>query len=300
MKNAIKVLCFVLAVIIIGTSGVYLYFTWDKKSFDYIDGVDKGTVKITGYKGDAVNVVIPDRLRGKKVVAVEEKAFSGTDIETVKLNRYITTVGKNAFLDCEKLKRADLGKNLKSLGESAFTNCTSLEEVVISPKLEKIGPFAFGNSAKLDSLDFSGNDFFTFENGILFDKDKTKIYQALASADLSEVIIPGTVTEIESYAFNTHNELTKLIIPEGILKIGTGAFVNCSALSEIVLPESLRVIGSAVFTGTALKSLTLPSGLTNIDKTFAYGSEKNITFTVTKGSYAEKFVKTNNLNYTVK
>ena len=53
MKNAIKVLCFTLAVIIVGTSAFLIYFKWDKSQFEYIDGTEKGTVMITGYKDES-------------------------------------------------------------------------------------------------------------------------------------------------------------------------------------------------------------------------------------------------------
>ena len=43
MKNAIKVLCFTLAVIIVGTSAFLIYFKWDKSQFEYVDGTEKGT-----------------------------------------------------------------------------------------------------------------------------------------------------------------------------------------------------------------------------------------------------------------
>ena len=53
MKNAIKVLCFTLAVIIVGTSAFLIYFKWDKSQFEYVDGTEKGTVMITGYKDES-------------------------------------------------------------------------------------------------------------------------------------------------------------------------------------------------------------------------------------------------------
>ena len=44
MKNAIKVLCFTLAVIIVGTSAFLIYFKWDKSQFEYVDGTEKGAI----------------------------------------------------------------------------------------------------------------------------------------------------------------------------------------------------------------------------------------------------------------
>ena len=66
MKNAIKVLCFTLAVIIVAVSSFLIYFKWDKTDFEYVDSTEKGEVIITAYKGDSKNIIIPSKIRGKK------------------------------------------------------------------------------------------------------------------------------------------------------------------------------------------------------------------------------------------
>lgn len=298
MKNAVKVLCFVLAVIIAGSAGFYFYLSWDKSDFTFADGVDKDTVAITGYVGNSVNIVIPDRLRGKKVVSIERNAFRGTAIESILLNRYIKNVGNGAFEDCEKLKSADLGSVVKSLSETAFYNCPSLESVKISPSLERIGPAAFGACPKLKNIDFSGNSFFVLEDGIIYNAGKTKIIQALSCTDLSSVNIPDSVTEFEDYAFSNHTELKSFKVPVNVTRISSGAFAACSSLTELVLHDGVSSIGAAALSGTALKSLVIPSGVSIIDKSAFYGLEKTLVLKGTKGSYAEKFAGENGFKFT--
>ena len=72
MKNAIKVICFVLAVLIIGTASGFIYFTWDVGEFETVEGSKAGTAIITEYIGEATEVVIPEKLRGKKIISIEE------------------------------------------------------------------------------------------------------------------------------------------------------------------------------------------------------------------------------------
>ena len=85
MKNAFKVLCFTLAVIIVVTSAFLIYFKWDKSQFEYVDGTEKGTVMITGYKDESKDVTIPSKLRGKKVTQIDTSAFEESEITSIEI-----------------------------------------------------------------------------------------------------------------------------------------------------------------------------------------------------------------------
>ena len=76
MKNAIKVLCFTLAVMVVIVSSFLIYFKWDKTDFEYVDSTEKGEVIITAYKGDSKNIIIPSKIRGKKVTQIDSGILS--------------------------------------------------------------------------------------------------------------------------------------------------------------------------------------------------------------------------------
>lgn len=295
MKNAIKVLCFVLAVLIIGTAGTYFYFTWDKGEFEIIDGTDRGTVMITGYVGDKTDVVIPKRLRAKKVVSIDEKAFEESNIVSVEIGGNVKTVGKNAFKNCKSLKSVKINDGVRSLGESAFFGCTALESVSIPKSLEKLNDAVFFDTA-IKSLDFSKNEYFIEENGVVYDKQKTTLYFALSTADLSEFTCPDTVTSIGNYAFANHKEIKNFKINDGVKILGTETFYGCTGMTELRLPTSVVAINPLAISNSGIKKIYIPKQTVTIDKTAFYGMEKQLTIVTVKGSTASGYATNNKFN----
>lgn len=291
LKNAIKVACFVFAVLIAVGIGSYFYLkdVWD---FDFVDGTESGTVVLMGYYGDAKNVKIPDRLRGKKVVSIGDGAFEESDITSVDIGKYVTTVDKNAFKECKSLKSVKLPNGIRSLGEGAFLMCSSLETVNIPSSLEKIGDAVFIETA-IKTLDFSKNDKFVLDNGVIYNKDMTRIYHALTTADLSSYVCPTTVTAISPYAFNDHKELKSFTINDGIKRLESATFLGCKGLKELKLPDSVVYIGPLAVSDSGVQKIYIPKQTATIDKTAFLQMENQLTIVTSSNSPAAKFAQNN-------
>lgn len=311
-KNAIKVICFVLAVLVIGTSSVYIYFTWDVGEFDVTAGSERGTVIITNYTGSAKDVVIPKTLRGKKVISIGDAAFKGTDITSVVIGERVKSLGNNVFQDCEQLISVDMGESLEKIGNMTFAGCNSLNEIKFSPVLNEMGHMSFGNIEKNIKIDINGNPNFVFDNGIIYSSDYKIVYESLISADLTEYVIPEAVTELRPYAFYSQEELGNLVLNDGITTIPEGCFINCKSMTEIVLPDSVTSIGTVILAGSGIEKITIPDSVAKIDD-FAFikdgieinlngnvkeeetdNKEKNFTIVTTNGSFAATYARRNN------
>ena len=94
---------------------------------------------------------------------------------------------------------------------------------------------------------------------------------------LEEVIIPDSVTEIESLelvgdtsysAFRNCTSLNSITLPNKLTKIGTGAFNNCTGLTSITIPNSVTYLGGIYLGGfnrcTGLTSITIPNSVTEL------------------------------------
>lgn len=300
MKNAIKVICFVLVVLIAGIGGGYVYFTWDIGEYETTEGSKAGTVIITKYIGEETDVVIPNRLRGKKVVAINGSAFrNNKEITSVKFNDYIVSVGINAFQGCDKLTSVDMGKSVQSIDNNVFSNCPELTEVKFSPALEKLGHGLFGNDKKLLTIDINGNENFTFEDGVLYSSDMTTIYETLASADLSNFVCPDTVVNLNGYAFYSQDELTSVKLNNGLKTINEGTFLGCKSLKELDIPDSVTSIGTVILAESGIDTVKIPASVVKIDDNAFYQSENQITIVTTENSTAAKYAEKKHIKLTI-
>lgn len=112
----------------------------DTFSFISIDG----GIKILGYSDDILlsnngNLVIPNRINGKKVIEIGKNAFAyNSYVKTVTIPSTVKYIGDRAFYDCENLEEVEFGTNVESIGERAFALCEGLKEVNIPKKVSKI------------------------------------------------------------------------------------------------------------------------------------------------------------------
>lgn len=107
----------------------------------------------------------------------------------------------------------------------------------------------------------------------------------------AKVLLKGSVTEIDNYAFRNSSHVQGVVIPEGVVAIGEFAFEDCKNLEYIVLPQSLQTIGRGAFMHCEkLKSIVLPKAISSIsDEAFAccYSLERiDLTHVQAIGKYA--------------
>lgn len=84
----------------------------------------------------------------------------------------------------------------------------------------------------------------------------------LSGSKVKEVVIPGTVTDLGSFASDT---LEKVVLPEGLKEISYGAFHDCTALKEVNIPDSVEKIYELAFCNcTSLYDIEVPDSVVEI------------------------------------
>ena len=83
---------------------------------------------------------------------------------------------------------------------------------------------------------------------------------------LNSILLPPSITEISGSAFEYCTALKEIVIPENVKVIGHNAFYGCSNLATVNLPTSMAngTLGTYAFALTALRSITIPSGIKTI------------------------------------
>ncbi len=226
-----------------------------------------GTITITDCKGSASGAItIPSEIDGKSVTSIGEKAFWGcTGLTSVTIPNSVTSIGDWAFDGCTGLTSITIPNSVTSIGNWAFGGCTGLTSITIPNSVTSIGR-AFDGCTGLTSINVaSENNYYSSNNGVLFNKKKTELIRYPEGKSQTSYTIPDSVTSIGGNAFRRCSSLTSITIPNSVTSIGDRAFVGCTDLKSITIPDSVTSIGEVAFAGcTDLTSITIPDSVTSI------------------------------------
>ena len=237
-------------------------------------------------------IIIPD-----SVVEIGKYAFAYCNMLTsVSLPNSITKISESMFESCEGLKQIIIPDSVIVIDYSAFFCCTNLENIIIPNSVKCISSTAFACCEKLTSVTIpesvndiqpgafgyctslsdihvnSNNKYYTSEQGVLFNKDKTKIVIYPIGNVNESYIIPDGVKEIVDYAFESALNLTNVSMPDSVTSIGDWAFSDCESLTSVTIGNSVTGIGEYAFAWCeSLLSITIPDSVTSIGSyAFAY------------------------------
>ena len=166
-----------------------------------------------------------------------ENAFTGSDIETFNELAYFTglsMIEADGFRNCKKLTALTLPEGLSEIGDNAFTNCPKLTKLHLPASLSSISDqsvFHYCLSLTAFTVD-AANASFCADNGVLYNKDKTRLICCPATKK-GTFTIPATVETIEISAFAMCTGLTTITLPKALKRIGEAAFVGCSGLTTM-------------------------------------------------------------------
>lgn len=114
---------------------------------------------------------------------------------------------------------------------------------------------------------------------IIIPESVTTIESFAFTGSWALISIPSTVTKIGSFAFSGcgcldirgNTNLFGITIPERITEIEEGVFHNCTWLENVVIPSGVISIGNRAFEGcSALTSITIPDTVTSIGEKAFY------------------------------
>ena len=244
-----------------------------------------GTESYRSFIGGIEEVEIPDT-----VTEIGSYAFHNfLELKKINIPNSVTRIGHDAFYLCRSLVSVTIPNSVTSIGHFAFNYCRNLKGITIPEGVTSIGNIAFESCSSLTNINVSDNNKnYSSIDGVLFNKDQTKIIKYPEGKESKSYKIPNSVTSIEEIAFRYCSSLTSITIPEGVTSIGSSAFSNCSSLTNITIPESVTSIGSDAFDScSSLTSITIPESVTCIENyAFSYcDSLTNITYNGTQSQW---------------
>ena len=174
---------------------------------------------------------------------IDSYVFSNcTSLTEVVFGDNVKSVPDYIFLNCTALKNVNMPESLKTIGQGAFKK-TGITEITISKNVMNIGGYAFESCMNLTTLNYNasdctiGLDIFLGCNSlskVTLGDNVTKIPSSTFYniKNLKNIIIPGSVREIEENAF-CRSGLTQISIPSTVTKLGMGVFSSCQDLTKV-------------------------------------------------------------------
>lgn len=224
-------------------------------------------------------------------------------LEEVVLQDGLEVIGRDAFSSCRNIKQIALPSSLTTIGESAFQG-VPFKYIALPKSVQKIGEGAFADGDGKTKATFlvaknSYAERYVIEHGykyhILDCKEGVastenvydgtlfvagKLGKALKVGDdtkriakevfkdcekIETVELPGSLLEIQDYAFAGCTSIKSLKFANGIERIARGAFRNCSKIESLEFPSSLTKIQDYAFQGcTAVKKVKFENGIKRI------------------------------------
>lgn len=224
-----------------------------KEEGGFVYSLSHGQATILEYTGEDVNVVIPDELGGRPVVAVAEKAFyKNGEISSITIESDADnfTIGAQAFSDMDSLVSVVLPDGLKTIPSRAFSGCDSLTEVTMGNGVESIEEYAFSECPTLANIYISttsggkgsgDSDYNTSYNMTMPSSLKTignfAFYRSItaSSATTRKILFNAALTTIGQSAFDGCNRIAFIDYAAAdtavsLTEIGNNAFYGCTSL----------------------------------------------------------------------
>ena len=275
--------------------------------FEYSVLAYDSSIVITRYNGTEANVIIPEKINGKKVTSLGDGVFVDCEnIKSIKIPNSVTSIGKFTFARCYNLESVEIPNSVTSIKNNTFEHCESLKNIKIPNGVTSIGDYAFYGCSNLtnieipDSVTSIGHDAFwlctKLESVILSESIKTMgEYAFYECSNLKSVKIPKNLTHIGRSTFRNCSNLENVIISDGVKTIGDNAFYECSNLKSVNIPNSItsmgrstfykctnlkdikisnsvKIIESSLFNGCkSIESIKVPSGVISIEDMAFYG-----------------------------
>lgn len=193
----------------------------------------------------------------------------------------------STLLQCFNFRQGEINvpQGTLAIGALAFSKAQEVTVVNIPDTVTRIGHDAFASTHSLVRIEVANQNprYCSATEGVLFNKDCTKLIAYPASRNGNWYEVPATVKKIGAGAFqeaggqNAHADATAkrehglraVVLPEGLEIIGHEAFLF-AGVQHVNLPSTVRAIGYNAFYYTDIEEAIVPEGVSRLENCTFY------------------------------
>lgn len=234
---------------------------------------DKKTMIYYSIKGDEDEFIVPEGV----TVICKHTFFLCDRLKKITLPKSLEKIENNPFSGCSKLeiinnstayfikddviyngfktsvvgtlnkiksKRLELLDGIKTINRNSFWDCKGIETIVFPKSLNDIGynPFVGCSNIRFESK----TPYYKVVDGVLYNKDLTKIVCYPSWKAVGKVSIPESVITLERGAFSGCDKMTEIDL-HNVNIINKSCFTNCISLKKIYCSDLITYIGEWAF-----------------------------------------------------
>ena len=177
------------------------------------------------------NLALPSGL-----TEIKDRAFFRcVELAQIEFPSSLTSMGENAFAYCVGLKDVSLNGQALAIAKNAFYGCTGLKSITLPTSMGSLGESAFGECPALTDIFYKGDlaSWLTFKIGKAYLVGHVHLLDSDTGLEITEAIIPSTVTSISNQAFRNCDSITSISFPSSVTSFGGYPFSGCSSLMSV-------------------------------------------------------------------
>ncbi|MCQ2464959.1 MAG: leucine-rich repeat domain-containing protein [Oscillospiraceae bacterium] len=237
---------------------------YESGGFKYTLSGNDATITSSASGGE--EFTLPSEIDGHRVVSVTPGAFQYLNAKKVIIPADSECdLSENPFAPCILLKEYEVEE-----GNSHFT---SKDGVLFSKDMKKLISYPAAKTDKSYSIP-EGTEEINTAAFYMAPVESLEIPSSVKKLNrhcfaylknVKKMDLSSVDTDIiPAMTFAESDNLSEVVLPDSLTKIEVGAFMNCPSLTEITLPEGLESIGQSAFMGSGLTTIVVPDSVSNI------------------------------------
>ena len=144
-------------------------------------------------------------------------------------------------------------EGIKELGDGTLSICTNMKTINLPSTLQSISGNTFSQISSLETINIpESNEKYKAENGYLYSKDGKELIYVVPTK--STINIAESVETIKSGSIMNNKQLTELVIPDNVLNIEIYIFQNMANLKKIQIGSGVMNLSPAFKTWGGMQS----------------------------------------------